>query len=238
MKKSLFRVTFLGTPDYVLPIKESLSQHFTLVNSLEKADLGVVASYGHILTENELNKPKLGCINVHPSLLPKYRGATPIQQAILNGDQVSGLTIIKMDEQIDHGPIIYQEEIALSSNDTFATLSKKMFQRAADILPKVIEDFTSGKLIPKPQDHSKASFCDKLERVSGYIELENPPSPEILERMIRAYYPWPGVWTKWNSKVVKFLPEGKIQMEGKKPLSLKDFLNGYPEIKEKINQLY
>lgn len=229
MNKLPFKVRFLGTPDYVEPIRQSLSNHFTLVDSLEKADLAVVASYGHILTKDELESPKFGCLNVHPSLLPKYRGATPLQQAILNGDQVSGLTIIKMDEQVDHGPIIYQEEIALSSNDNFATLSKKMFQRAAELLPKIIEAYISNKIQLVAQNHDQASFCDKLTRESGYFDLANPPSSEKLERMTRAYYPWPGVWTKWNSKVVKFLPEGKMQMEGKKVLSWKDFRNGYSD---------
>lgn len=228
------KIIFLGTPAFVQPIKEALAEHFTLVNSPSEADLGVVAAYGKILKKEELNTPKYGLINVHPSLLPKYRGPSPIQAAILNGDKVSGITIIKMDEEVDHGPIIYQESVELSSIDTFDTLSKKMFLRAAEILPQLIEDFRKGKVTPKEQNHREAAFCSMLTRESGYFNISNPPSPEALDRMIRAYYPWPGVWTKWKGKIIKFYPEGKIQMEGKKVLTMKDFLNGYPDFSLKL----
>lgn len=222
-------IVFLGTPPFVQPIREELAKHFTLLDTLENADLAVVASYGRILTKDELDTPKYGFINIHPSLLPKYRGASPIQQAILNGDKISGITIIKMDEIVDHGPIIYQQHLELSSSDNFDTLSKKMFHRAAEILPQVITDFIQGRIKPVTQNHDMATFCVKLTKESGYFDINNPPPPKTLDRMIRAYYPWPSVWTKWIGKIVKFLPEGKIQMEGKRPVSLKDFLNGYPD---------
>ncbi|MCL4366194.1 methionyl-tRNA formyltransferase [Patescibacteria group bacterium] len=232
-------ILFLGTPDFVQPIKDTLAQHFTLVDSLEQADLGVVAAYGKILTPEELTKPKYGLINVHPSLLPKYRGPSPIQQAILNGDKISGITIIKMDEEVDHGPIIYQQPLELSDSDNFDTLSKKMFLETTKVLPKIIDDFVSGKITPKIQDDTQATYCNRLTRESGYFDIDNPPSPETLNKMIRAYYPWPGVWTKWSLsrhperlakdlKIIKFYPGGKIQMEGKKAIPIKDFLNGYP----------
>lgn len=222
------KIAFLGTPDFVLPIKDGLAKHFELVDTLPEADLGIIAAYGHILSMKELDTPKYGCINIHPSLLPKYRGPSPIQQAILNGDKETGITIIKMDAEVDHGPIIYQDTLELSDDDNFDTLSKKMFQLVVDILPKIIEDFAYGKIILKKQNDAIASFCDKLTRESGYFNIDNPPSADKLDRMIRAYYPWPGVWTRWNNKIVKFLPNNILQMEGKKPISLKDFLNGYP----------
>lgn len=228
------KIIFLGTPDFVQPIRDELKKHFTLVDSLKEADLGVVAAYGRILTREEVNTPKFGLINVHPSLLPKYRGPSPIQTAILNSDKISGITIIKIDEKMDHGSIIYQEGLELSKNDNFDTLSKKMFHRASKILPQIIEDFTSAKIKPKPQNHSQATYCPLLTRESGFFDIDKPP--ENLDRMIRAYYPWPGVWAHWNPstssgqvKIVKFYPEGKIQMEGKKILSMRDFLNGYPD---------
>lgn len=223
------KVVFLGTPLFVQPIKDSLAKHFILVNTLSEANLAVVAAYGKILTKEELETPKYGCINIHPSILPKYRGPSPIQSAILNENKVSGITIIKMDEEVDHGPVIYQEQMELSSNDNFDTLSKKMFQQAAKVLPKIIEDFTSGKMKPVPQDHTKATYCERLTRESGYFPIDNTPNPEKLDRMIRAYYPWPGVWTRWNEKIVKFLPKNMLQMEGKKAVSKKDFTNGYPD---------
>lgn len=280
------KIVFLGTPPYVQCIKEELGKHFKLVDTLEGADLAVVASYGEILTKKQLDAPRYGCINVHPSLLPKYRGPSPIQAAILNGDKTSGLTIIKMDAEVDHGPIIYQEEITLSDTDNFDSLREKMFGRAAEILPQLIKDFIAGKITSRLQQHAAATYCNRLTRESGYFDLDNPPSPETLDRMIRAYYPWPGVWTKWGSKrqeaggkekIVKFLPTPRhpesakgetkdlsrtiskrevplggmrgsneltdsfprrwrgqndnnflMQMEGKKAVSKKDFLNGYP----------
>lgn len=234
------KIAFLGTPVFVQPIKKELEKHFTLVDDLKNADLGVVAAYGHILTKEELNSPKFGCINVHPSLLPKYRGPSPIQTALLNGDKISGITIIKMDEEIDHGDIIYTEEISLSDSDTFDLLSKKMFLKSAEILPKIIEDFVNNKITPTPQNHSLATFTNHLTKKDGYFDIENPPSSEMLDKMIRAYYPWPSVWTRFRqgysgqAKIVKFLP-GKLQMEGKKPISFKDFLNGYPDFP--LNQL-
>lgn len=228
------KIAFLGTPDFVQPIKETLAKYFTLVDSLYEADLAVVAAYGHILTSKELETPKYGCINIHPSLLPKYRGPSPIQSAILSGDKVSGITIIKMDEEVDHGPILYQEQIELSNEDNFDTLSKILFLRSSVVLPKIIEDFIAGKTTPKKQDHSKATFTPYLTKEDGYFDINNLPAPEILDKMIRAYYPWPGVWTRFRqgssgqAKIVKFLPGGLLQMEGKKPISFKDFLNGYP----------
>lgn len=230
----MIKIVFLGTPSFVQPIKDILANKFSLVNSLKDADpdligadLGVVAAYGKILTKEELETPKFGCINVHPSLLPKYRGPSPIQQAILNGDKVSGVTIIKMDEEVDHGPIIYQQNLGLSDNDNFDTLSKKMFLLAAEILPQIINDFIQGKIEPVAQNDKEATYCELLTRDSGYFDIDK--IPENLEKMIRAYYPWPGVWTKWHGKIVKFLPDGKLQMEGKKVLSKVDFLNGYPD---------
>src|SRR3989304_3548037 len=110
-QNSKLKIIFLGTPSFGKPIQDELAKRFSLVDSLNEADLGIVAAYGKILTEKELNTPKYGLINIHPSLLPKYRGSSPIQEAILNGDNFSGITIIKMDKEIDHGPIIYQEEL-------------------------------------------------------------------------------------------------------------------------------
>jgi methionyl-tRNA formyltransferase len=204
-------------------------------------DLFVVAAYGLIIPKSVLEIPKLGALNVHPSLLPKYRGASPIQSAILNGDTISGISIIKMDEQMDHGPIVYTEEISLSDKDTFESLSKKMFEVAAEVLPEVIRQFTEGRLNPVTQDDQKAIFTKIIKKEDGYFDIENPPSPKILDRMTRAYYPWPGVWTRFNGKIVKFLPSSShpelgsgstkflIQMEGKKPIKLEDFLHGYPD---------
>lgn len=208
------------------------------INALN-IDLFVVAAYGKIIPQMILDIPRLGSINIHPSLLPLYRGPSPIQTALLNGDKESGISIIKMDEKMDHGPIISQWEFPIQPNDTFAKLRVSMFKGAALKLPAIINDFAKKKLIPTPQDDSKATYCQIITRDNGYFEWDNPPSPENLDRMIRAYFPWPTAWSKYRGVsgkelIVKFYPEKRIQLEGGKPMNLEDFFNGHPEMKEKV----
>lgn len=207
---------------------EKLDQDFEELLRELSPDLIVVAAYGKIIPRSVLDIPKYGNLNVHPSLLPKYRGASPIQGAILNGEEKTGVTIMLMDEKMDHGPLLTTKEFSLSNQDTFETLSTKLFQEGASLLIDTIIQVTNKKLTPKPQNHEMATLTKLIKKEDGYFDINNPPSPEQLNRMIRAYYPWPTAWTKWNGKIVKFLPNSLIQMEGKKPQTIKDFLNGYP----------
>lgn len=206
-----------------------LDENFKSQISNFKPDLFVVASFGKIIPKSILNIPKFKALNIHPSLLPKYRGPSPVPTTILNGDQTTGVTIIKMDEEIDHGPIVAVKEISLTGQENFLFLINKLFQLGADLLVKTIPNYIAGKMKLIPQDHSKATFTKVLKKEDGYFDINNPADPQKLDRMIRAYYPWPGVWTKWNGKIVKFLPGNMLQMEGKKAISKKDFLNGYPD---------
>lgn len=207
---------------------EKLDQKFNHELQTTNPELFIVAAYGKLLPQHLMELPKFSSLNVHPSLLPKYRGPSPIQAAILNGDKVSGVSIIKMDDKMDHGLIVYAKEITLSSTDTFETLSKKMFFEGAKLLTEIIPDFINGKITPKEQNHNLATFTKIIEKEDGYFDINNLPSHEVLDRMFRAYYPWPSAWTKWEGKIVKFYPEGLVQMEGKKPTKLEDFLRGYP----------
>lgn len=205
-------------------------------------DLFVVAAYGKIVPKKVLDIPKYGSLNIHPSLLPKYRGPSPIQTAILNGETTSGITIIQMDEEIDHGPIVAQKELPVEDTDTFASLHVSMFQEAATMLPHVIQEYVRGDTKPVGQDHAKATFCEHITKQDGYFPIENPPSVEKLGRMIRAYFPWPTAWTRiriknQESRILKFLPEKHIQLEGGKPMTVKEFLNGYPEMKDMLERL-
>lgn len=208
---------------------ERLDESF--VSELESlnADLYVVSGYGKIIPKRILELPKYGSINIHPSLLPKFRGPTPVQAAILAGEKVSGVTIIKMDEKMDHGPILASKELEILTSDTSESFYDKAFKAGADLLIEILPDFLVGKLNPREQDESEATFCKMITKEDGFFEIDNPPNLEMMDRMIRAYYPWPNVWTKWNGKVVKFYPGKMVQMEGKKITSLADFLNGYPD---------
>lgn len=196
-----------------------------------KSPLAVLADFGLIVPDEVLNAFPKGIINIHPSLLPKFRGPTPVQSAILSGEKETGVSIIRLDNAVDHGPLLAQETEPILEDDTSETLHEKLFAKGAELLVKVLPDYISGNLVPKPQDDSKATFTEKLTRNSGYIDL----SKSQIDRMIRAYYPWPGVWTtiairdKQKEIRIKFLPGNKLQVEGKKPMSYKDFLNGYPE---------
>ena len=237
---SNLKVVFFGTPDYLNPIIKSLDEHFDLIKtirspkeSLEEVkslnpDVIVVASFGKIIPQEIIEIPKLGAINVHPSKLPEYRGPSPIQSQILDGVTDSAISFILMDKEMDHGPIIFQEPYEIKPNDTFESLLISMFGKSADILPTLIQSLADNKLNPIIQDDDHATFCKEIKKEDGYFDIENPPTLDILNRMIRAYSPWPGTWTRWNNKIVKFLPEEKIQMEGKSPTDLKSFLNGYP----------
>ncbi len=242
------KIIFLGTPNYVEPILDELKKNFEVVSAIRKPDdldidtlkdlkpdFFVVAAFGKILSKEILSIPGLGTINVHPSLLPKYRGPSPVQWTILNGDSETGLSLILMDEQVDHGKILFQEKVELNGNETFESLVEKLFKLASQNIVKVINDYSNGNLKPIEQNDNDASFTKLLSRDSGMIDINNPPAN--LSNMIRAYYPWPGVWFKWNEKTVKLIPENKIQVEGKKVMSFKDFINGYPEGKQILEKL-
>lgn len=209
-------------------------------------DFFVVEDYGVILPPEILKLPKFAPLNIHHSLLPKYRGPSPAPSAILAGEKISGVSIIKMAEEVDAGDILAQEEYELSPDETTDSLLTVLNKIGAELAIKVIKQYLEGSQKPLPQDHSKATLTKHFTKEDGYFDINNLPSPEILDRMIRAYYPWPGVWCKWQMdngqlKIVKFLPaprhpersEGSddylLQMEGKKAISKKDFLNGYPD---------
>ena len=160
-----------------------------------KPDLIIVAAYGQILPKEILEIPKYGCLNVHPSLLPKYRGASPIQAVILNGDKTTGVTIILMDEKMDHGPILSQRGLEIEENETAATLHDKLVDLGASLLMETISKWVRKMIKPQPQDDKKATFTKILTREDGEINWEK--TAEVLEREIRAYLPWPGSYTFW-----------------------------------------
>ncbi|MBI3260767.1 methionyl-tRNA formyltransferase [Candidatus Berkelbacteria bacterium] len=232
------KVSFLGGGPFGTPIREALQKAFGLVPSGE-ADIWVVASYGRILKRDEFSQPRFGTIVVHPSLLPLYRGASPIQSALRHGDTKTGVALIAMDEQVDHGPIIAQKELAVSPNDRYATLAPKLAAISGDLLVKVLPKYIAGEITPVEQDHAKATFTKKLERDDGLLDLKKPA--DFLERQVRAYWPWPGsfVWLTDSSGAKKRLiihqahvADGHlipdlVQLEGRKPTSWSEFARGW-----------
>lgn len=204
-----------------------------------KSPVAVLADFGLIIPKQILNLFPKGILNIHPSLLPKYRGPTPVQTAILNGEKTTGVTIIKLDEEVDHGPILGLEKEEILETDTAESLYKRLFETGANLLLKVLDNYLKANLELTPQNHKETTFTNRLTRQHGYLDISNTKTAVIkIDGMIRAYYPWPGVWTNVviNDKGlrIKFLPGKKIQVEGKKPMSYKDFINGYPKIGKEI----
>lgn len=226
-----------------IPFTKILEIDKKLLSEIEKLepDLGVVADFGIILKKEVLDIFPLGVINVHPSLLPKYRGPTPVQSAILNGDTKTGITIIKIDEKMDHGPIIYQEEFEIRPGEFSQRFLPYLFRKAAEVLPEVINDYISENYELIEQNHDSATYTNTFKKEDGFIDIKNPPDKNKLILMINALSPWPGVWTKYklNSKevIIKLLPNGVVQVEGKKPMEFKDFKNGYPNGKAFLEKL-
>lgn len=232
---------------YNIPIAHQLKEIKKI-----KPDLIIVAAFSQILPKEILKIPKYGSLNVHPSLLPKYRGPSPIQATILNGDKKTGVTIILMDEKIDHGKIISNFQFLISNEKiTYEDLSKKLAEIGANLLIETIPKWIKGEIEAKDQDDSKATYTKIIKREDGKIDWSM--SAEEIERQIRAFYPWPGSFTFWKKKgkkliikileaeeVVETLPKNKfaikcgkgyllikkLQPEGKKPMKADDFLRG------------
>lgn len=167
-------------------------------------DLFIVAAYGAIIPKILLDIPKKGGLNIHPSLLPKYRGPSPVQAAILHGDETTGVTIILMDEKMDHGPILAQRELTpniqcfsptlnVGRCPTAEELSVKLANLGAQLLIETIPKWLAAKIVPQPQDHHKTTYTKLITKEDGRIDWRK--SAEEIERMVRAYTPWPSAWT-------------------------------------------
>ncbi|MFZ1040416.1 MAG: methionyl-tRNA formyltransferase [Anaerolineales bacterium] len=164
-------------------------------------DLIVVAAFGQILKPDVLSLPPRGCINVHASLLPRWRGAAPIQAAILAGDSQTGVTIMKMDQGVDTGVIIHQHAIKIEDDDTAGSLSEKLSHLGADSLIETLPRYLSGELKPQPQDESQATYAPMLKKEYGLLDFAKPV--EELVRSVHAYHPWPGAYFEWNGGMLK-----------------------------------
>jgi len=168
-----------------------------------KPDLILVAAFGQILPQSVLDIPPFGCLNIHPSLLPMYRGATPIPAAIIGGDKETGVTIMLMDAGMDTGPIITQIIVGIEADDTTESLTKKLAQAGVRLLGEALPLWFDGSLKPQPQDGSKATYTAHITKEDGNINWEM--SAVQISRRVRAFYPWPGCNTWWQGKLLKVL---------------------------------
>ena len=228
-----------------------------------RPDAIIVAAYGKLLPKPVLDLAPLGCLNVHPSLLPRHRGPSPVATTILNGDQVTGVTIMLLDEGMDTGPLIAQHEYLMKGNETTDQLTTALFELGGKLLEESLPQWQSGELLSEPQDESLASVTRKLVRADGLADWTL--SADELETRARAFTPWPGLFTHWNGSGLKlvsvafvasdsdefepglvvatdhpdlpaavatsqgFLGLKTLQLEGKRAVGVKDFLNGAPD---------
>jgi methionyl-tRNA formyltransferase len=166
-------------------------------------DIIIIAAYGRILPSDVVNLPPLGCVNIHPSLLPRHRGPSPVAFTLLEGDETAGVTLMLLDEEMDSGPILAQEEHALLPQDTVETLTDRLFREGAMLLVENLPLYARGDITPKPQEEAFATYTRKLTKEDGAIRWELPA--ESLWREVRAYSPWPGSYTHWQGKLLKVL---------------------------------
>lgn len=173
-----------------------------LRSDIKYADLFIVASYGKIIPKALLDMPKYGSLNVHPSLLPKYRGPSPIQTAILAGDRETGVTIMLMDGKVDHGPILkisnFQFQIL---KQTYGELERNLAELGARLLIEIIPGWVDSKIKPIEQNHNEATYTKKITKEDGHINWKEPA--EFIEKKVRAYWPYPGTYTFWDKNGAK-----------------------------------
>ena len=222
------------------------------------ADIFVVAAFGQFLSEEILNMPRFGCINIHASLLPAYRGAAPIQRVIIEGEKKTGVTIMQMAKGIDTGDMFLKREIVIDPKETGGSLHDKLTVLGAELIVEALPKIEKGEIVPEKQDDALACYAKKLEKSMGLIDFDR--SAVSIERLIRGLNPWPSAYTMYKGKTLKIweadvvpLEEKKepgtvvlvgkdffdvatkegalrvksLQLEGKRRMSVKDFLLGY-----------
>ena len=243
------RIVFMGTPEFAVPILETLVKHYSVVavytrtdkpagrgkqivespvkafarmhnlrleqprtlrngseHNLLRAyepDLLVAAAYGMILPQAVLEIPRFGCINTHASLLPRWRGASPIPYAILSGDRETGITLMQIDPGLDTGPVLASRAIPIAPDDTTGSLTEKLATVGASLLLETLPAYLDGKITPTPQDNAKATMTRLVAKEDGHIKWDR--SAVYIEQMVRAYQPWPGAYTTYNGELLKIV---------------------------------
>ncbi|MCE2510602.1 MAG: methionyl-tRNA formyltransferase [Alphaproteobacteria bacterium] len=177
-----------------------------------RLDAAIVAAYGLLLPKPVLETPAFGCLNLHPSLLPRWRGAAPIPRALLAGDQTTGATIMLVNEGLDSGPVLLQEKVPIQNDDTAGSLEVKLATLGAELMEKALEDLAGGRITPRPQVEKDANYAEKLAPAEGKMDWRLPAAE--LERRVRAFNPRPGAWFErdgtrirvWKVEIVALAP--------------------------------
>jgi methionyl-tRNA formyltransferase len=175
-------------------------------------DLIIVAAFGQLLRKDVLDLPKYGCINIHASLLPRWRGAAPINAAILAGDEETGITIMKMDVGLDTGPMLAKKSIRIRRDDTAGSVFQALSMLGANLLIETLTDYLAGTITPIPQTEEGATYAPMLKKQDGLLDFTRPAFE--LERRVRAMHPWPGAWFEWNGNVLKVLRASVSEEKG------------------------
>lgn len=260
VKQSAMKLNLPITQPERIKTNEELRVQFTSI----EPDAIIVVGYGRIIPKWMLDLPPLGNINLHASLLPKYRGAAPIQWAIANGETITGNTTMRIDAGLDTGDILLQQELAITRDDTAVTLAPKLASQGADLMIETLRGLQSGTIHPGKQDDSKASLAPILKKEDGQVDFSRS-APEIYNRL-RGFQPWPGAYAKFRGKNLQLhkikpletplfpaeirveaarllvgcgqntsIEIFELQVEGKKRATAKDFLQGYqPKSGEKL----
>jgi len=238
------------------PDRIKINDEFRTQLAALRPDAIIVVGYGRLIPQWMLDLPPLGNINLHASLLPKYRGAAPVQWAIAQGETITGVTTMRLDAGLDTGDIFLQQEIPIGSADTLETLAPRLASIGADLMVETLRGLQAGSIQPRPQDNSSATLAPILKKEDGWVDFSRSAS-EITNR-IRGFQPWPGAYTKFRGKSLQILKAQlaseifppaelhvqadrlfvgcgqnsslellELQMEGKKRTSVRDFLHGY-----------
>jgi methionyl-tRNA formyltransferase len=195
----------LGLPLHKFPSLKKDDRGLQVLRELAP-DVIVVVAYGRFLPKPILDLPRLGCVNLHPSLLPLYRGPSPVPAALLAGDGTTGVTTMLLDEGMDTGPLLMQEEVAILPEDNAETLSARLADLGARLMERTLRGLEAGTLRPVPQDGSRATVCKLLEKEEGALDWREPAA--VIHNKVRAYAPWPGTFTTLHGKRLKVL-EGR-----------------------------
>ena len=190
-------------------------------------ELIVVAAYGQILRQNVLDLARFGCINVHASLLPRWRGAAPIQAAILHGDEQTGVTIMKMDAGVDTGDMLAQRSIPIDPQDNAASLTNRLAEVGSDLLLQTLPRYLAGEIQAVAQNDDLATYAPMVKKEDGILDFSEPA--EMLQRKVRAYIPWPGTTFVWEGQPVKVIQSGVSESTAFE-INQRGIINGFPAI--------